>query len=297
MAVYLQYILRHTESLLHFGLGAPMGSENLDDKFFCSKNPEILVYTPVVSLLGPYRLSNENNLYGFCGADCLWLPNSIFRQQAVVENPEGPVIITHDAAFYTVCVLEMNHGISDAEDSRVVFGVGDAGLLRQDSPPYHLFAARCCHTAENKVFTPGIMVIHPGVTSRGDNIRGQHLQYGRGRWCSRTIWSWCWLVGGLLLREVLPPTMGQTYTLLSPPVQLAWWGYIYHFLWSKSICILTTILISNPASLSGFPGLPFMVVSCLWIRPMPQIHNSNIIYPTVFFFVKLCGDNPLWLVG
>ncbi len=36
-------------------------------------------FCSIVSLLGPYRLSNEKNLYVLCGADCLWLPNSIFK--------------------------------------------------------------------------------------------------------------------------------------------------------------------------------------------------------------------------
>ena len=31
-----------------------------------------------VSMLRSYKLFNEKNLYRLCGADCLWLPNSIF---------------------------------------------------------------------------------------------------------------------------------------------------------------------------------------------------------------------------
>ena len=31
-----------------------------------------------VSMLRSYKLFNEKNMYGLCGADCLWLPNSIF---------------------------------------------------------------------------------------------------------------------------------------------------------------------------------------------------------------------------
>ena len=34
--------------------------------------------TTDVSMLRSYKLFNAKNLYGLCGADCLWLPNSIF---------------------------------------------------------------------------------------------------------------------------------------------------------------------------------------------------------------------------
>ncbi len=75
-----------------------------------------MVYLPVVSLLGLYRLFNEKNLYGLWGADCLWLPNSIFAAQ--VLGPWGekgyfPVFISaaqfHSARVIVAYVQDIAH--------------------------------------------------------------------------------------------------------------------------------------------------------------------------------------------